>query len=105
MIKVLHLITGLSTGGAELMLSRLVSHFDTGSFDTEIISLTDIDAVGKHIQASGVQVRPLGMTRGVPNPISILKLARWLRIAAPNVIQTWMYHSDLIRWACSKIGW
>jgi glycosyltransferase involved in cell wall biosynthesis len=47
------------------------------------------------IQALGIPVYSLGMRRGVPNPLAILRLARWLWKHHPDVIQTWMYHADL----------
>ena len=63
---------------------------------TEVISLTDIGPVGSEIANLGVPVRALGMKRGIPNPILLLRLARWLRNASPDIVQTWMYHADLI---------
>ena len=48
------------------------------------------------IQALGIPVHSLGMRRGVPSPLAILRLARWLWQHHPDVIQTWMYHADLV---------
>ena len=95
-IKVVHIITGLSTGGAETMLGKLLSASDRTEFTSEVISLTDIGPVGARIQAEGFPVRSLGMTRGFPNPFGMLKLAAWLREIQPDLVQTWMYHSDLL---------
>jgi glycosyltransferase involved in cell wall biosynthesis len=53
--------------------------------------------VGQKIQSVGVPVRALGMNRnGLPNPLSVSRLARWLREARPHLVQTWMYHADLV---------
>ncbi len=96
-IKIVHVITGLDVGGAEMMLYQLLAHMDRSAFPSEVISLTDIGPVGEKIQALGIPVRALGMGRsGLPDPRLALRLARLLREARPQVVQTWMYHADLI---------
>lgn len=102
-IKMLHLITGLNTGGAEMMLYKLLSYIDRESFEVRVISLMDIGPVGRKIQELGVPVRALGMRRSVPNPLSLLRLVRWIRQDPPHYIQTWMYHADLIGGLAAKL--
>ena len=96
MIKVLHLITGLSVGGAETMLFKLLSQIDRNGFEPEVLSLTDIGPIGKRIQGLGVPVDALRMPPGRPSPITLLRFARRLRHRPPDIIQTWMYHADLV---------
>lgn len=103
-VKVLHVITCLDTGGAEMMLYRLVSHTDRDRFQTEVVSLIDAGPIGPKIEALGVPVRSLGMRQGVPNPLAVLRLATWLRQDPPDVIQTWMYHSDLVGGLAAKLA-
>jgi glycosyltransferase involved in cell wall biosynthesis len=80
-----------------MMLYKLLSRTDRTVFETEVISLIDVGPIGQKIQALGVPVRALGMRRsGVPNLLAVLRLAGWLRQDPPHVIQTWMYHADLI---------
>jgi len=45
--KIMHIITGLNTGGAEMMLYEFLSKMDETSFDTEVISLTNIGHIGQ----------------------------------------------------------
>ena len=78
-MKVLHLITGLSTGGAEMMLYKLVSQMDRDKFDIYVISLTDIGPIGERIQSLGIPVNALGMKRGIPDPCMLVKLIRLLK--------------------------
>ena len=104
MIKVLHIITGLSTGGAEMMLYNLLSRIDRTAFDPQVISLTNIGSIGGKIRALGVPVRAMGMRRSMPNPLEVLRLAYQLRKARPDVIQTWMYHADLVGGLAAKIA-
>lgn len=95
-MKVFHIITGLDTGGAETMLYKLLSNTDRNSFDSEVISLTDIGPIGEEIQALGIPVIALKMKRGVPDPRFVIKLARFLKRRKPDIVQTWLYHADLI---------
>ena len=95
-IKLIHLITGLNTGGAEMMLYRLLSKTDRQKFSVSVISLTDVGPVGKKIEELGIPVMGLGMKRGIPNPFFLFKLAKILKREKPDIIQTWMYHADLI---------
>ena len=55
-----------------------------------------IGPVGENIKKIGVPVKALNLRRAWPNPIAVTRLARWLKQAAPNVIQTWMYHANLL---------
>jgi glycosyltransferase involved in cell wall biosynthesis len=87
-----------------MMLYKLLSRLDRAAFVAEVISLTDIGPMGEKIRALGVPVRSLGMSRGVPNPLGLLRLVRWLRRNPPQVIQTWMYHADLIGGLAARLA-
>jgi glycosyltransferase involved in cell wall biosynthesis len=95
-IKVTHVIAGLDADGAETVLHKVTSRMDQRRFQNEVISLTDLGPVAERLESSGVRVRALGMRRGVPSPYHLLRLAQWLKKSQPNVVQTWMYHADLV---------
>src|SRR5918912_559063 len=95
-MMVTHVITGLTSGGAETMLYRLLLHSYSTAFEHQVVSMTDGGLMGEDFRALGVPVRALGMRRGVPDPRGLLRLARWLRLNPPHVVQTWMYQADLI---------
>jgi len=103
-IKILHIITELNVGGAEIMLFNLLSGTDRSQCDPHVISLIDIGPVGKKIENLGVEVRCLGMKPGMPDPIKLLKLARIIREMKPDVIQTWLWHADLIGAIAAKLS-
>jgi glycosyltransferase involved in cell wall biosynthesis len=97
MIKIAHVINALSIGGAEGMLLKLLSQLDRRSFDARVYTLlSPAGSVGEDIRALGIPVRELGMGRGTPNPLRVLRLARWLREDPPQLVQTWLYHADLV---------
>jgi glycosyltransferase involved in cell wall biosynthesis len=104
MIKVMHIITDLSPGGAETMLYRVLSRMDTVRFENEVISLTDLGSMAGRIQATSVPVRALGMRRGIPNPFPMVRLLQWIRESKPQIVQTWMYHANLIGGVAARLA-
>jgi glycosyltransferase involved in cell wall biosynthesis len=103
-ISIVYLTTCLEVGGAEMMLYKLLSGMDRTRFLPQVISLRDLGPLSEKIQTLGVPLRSLGMRPGRPNPLSVLRLARWLRQDRPDVIQTWMYHADLIGGLAAKLA-
>lgn len=85
-----------------MMLYKLLSSMDNQVFHHDVISLTDVGAVGKKINSLGVPVQSLKMCRGIPDPWALVKLMTILKRSKPDVIQTWMYHSDLIGGLAAK---
>ena len=103
-MKIVHVITGLSTGGAEMMLYKLLSRMNADEFDSEVVSLTDEGPIADKIRLLGIPVQALGMKRGIPNPVALFKLTFILRRKRPDLVQTWLYHSDFIGGIASKIA-
>jgi len=90
------IITGLNTGGAEMMLFQLLKHINHSLFECQVISITDVGAVGEKIRALGIPIKALGMAADGMNPLPLLKLIYWLIKEKPDLVQTWMYHADLL---------
>jgi glycosyltransferase involved in cell wall biosynthesis len=93
--KIVHLITQLETGGAEMMLFKVLSGMNREKYASEVISLVDVGSVGKKIQSLGIPVHGVGMQLGRPDPLSIWRLIQLVRKLKPGVIQGWMYHGNL----------
>ncbi|MFQ6016723.1 MAG: glycosyltransferase [Kiloniellaceae bacterium] len=104
MIKVVHLITSLGQGGAQTMLSRLLAGMDRTRIDNVVISLTGQGPVAMWIRAQGVPVTDLDNRRGVPGRADVWRLWRLLRRERPHVLQTWLYHADLIGLLVGKLA-
>lgn len=97
MKKIVHIIMSLNIGGAELMLKRLVLHsHQKEKFEHIVITLTDLGVMGPELQNRGIRVYSLGMKSLPTLPLIFLKLQRLLKEIQPDVVQTWMYHSDLL---------
>jgi glycosyltransferase involved in cell wall biosynthesis len=95
-MKILHLITDLEVGGAEMMLLNLLRQPVIASETDRVVSLTGTGTVGARIQQLGVPVQALGMQPGQPDLRALWKFTRLLRQDPPDLIQTWMYHADLL---------
>jgi len=96
MLTVVHLITGLETGGAERMLTRLVTGIDRARFRSVVVSMTGPGMMGPAIADAGIALRTLALRRGLPDPRAVLRLRRILREFRPDILQTWLYHADLL---------
>src|SRR5262252_5449115 len=96
MLKVMHVITTFSPAGAETMLCRLALGMDRSQFDNQIISLTTTMGLADKMQEIETPVRTLGMKTAWPNPLLVMRLARWIRQSKVDVIHTWMYHANLV---------
>lgn len=103
-IRILHVITGLSTGGAEMMLLKLLSAIDRDRYDCRVISLTNNGPIGAQISALGIPVISLGMRHGLPDPLGFIKLLKTLRKHQPDIVQTWLYHADLLGGLAAKMA-
>lgn len=95
-MRVLHIITGLGVGGAETMLCKLLAAMTDHPVSSHVISLTDGGELAGKIEGLGVPVESVGMAGLADAPRTLLRLARRIREINPDVVQTWMYHGDLI---------
>jgi glycosyltransferase involved in cell wall biosynthesis len=94
-MRVMHVITGLSTGGAETMLLKLLSAASQ-RMEHVVVSLGDEGTIGPRIAALGLPVHCLGLKRNAPNPFRALSILPLAQRIAPQLIQGWMYHGNLM---------
>lgn len=94
-MRVLHLITDLTTGGAEMMLYKLVSGLDRDRFDSAVVSLRGRGTMGARIEAAGVPVHAIGFMTPASAPAALARLHRVVRRVKPDAIQGWMPHGNL----------
>lgn len=95
-VPVVHLITTLDTGGTETMLSRLLAFMDRRRFSNHVICLTRMGDLGEKIRARGIPVHAMDMPRGKITLTGLARLVRVLSRVRPRILQTWLYHADLM---------
>jgi glycosyltransferase involved in cell wall biosynthesis len=93
--RILHIISDLSVGGAEIVLCNLLSELDRARFAPTVVSLMDKGPLRARLEALGIPVVSPQMTPGLPNPAAWRRLLKLVRAARPDLVQGWMYHSNL----------
>lgn len=94
-MRILHVITGLPVGGAELMLLKLL-RANAAHCEPCVISLGPEGKIGVEISKLGIPVHSLNLRRFFPNPAAVgsgLSAAQRFR---PHLIQGWMPHGNLM---------
>ncbi len=104
---IVHIITNLSSGGAERMLYKLLAEStanDDARFQHVVLSMVGKEYIGEKIEALGIPVHTLGLKRAsLPSPKVLFELLRLVRKYEPSVLQGWMYHGNLAAWFAAKM--
>lgn len=110
-MRIVFIITGLSIGGAEMMLLKVLERLDRQRFTPHVISLTTLGELAPRIAALGIPVKALGLKANLPSPLGFFRLVQMLKRLNPDVVHTWMYHADLLGGLAARltgvsaIGW
>ena len=91
-MQILHIISNLGRGGAESTLLKVISGDLKNNH--KIISLKKGGQLRKNFISQNIELFEL--QTNLYNPFSFLKIFRIIKKINPDLIQTWMYHSDLI---------
>jgi glycosyltransferase involved in cell wall biosynthesis len=95
-LRVIFIVTGLSTGGAEAMLLKLLEHIDRDKFKPQVVSLISMGDVGSRIEKIGIPVSVIGFDPSKKSLAPFLTLFKLVHQIRPDIVQTWMYHADLL---------
>ena len=93
--RLVFMVTGLNTGGAEMMLLKLCSGLDRNRFVPSVISLSDKGVVGPRIEELGIPVYALNMKSSRPSLGGLIRLCKLISTIRPDLVQGWMYHGNL----------
>jgi glycosyltransferase involved in cell wall biosynthesis len=83
------------TGGAEVMLQKLVLALAPRGCDATVVSLTSLSRIGDELGQRGIPVVALGGRGGILLPQHAAKLLRVYRRTQPDIVHTWMYHANV----------
>lgn len=94
-MKILHVISGLDSGGAENVLLRLIVNDPQN--EHMIINLKSHGALQTLTENRGIIVHCMAITGLTSFARSLIPGVKLIRSISPDLIQGWMYHGDL--WA------
>jgi glycosyltransferase involved in cell wall biosynthesis len=90
-VKVLHVITGLGVGGAELQLRSILQHT---RHQADVVTLYNPGPVAEMISGDGVAVRDIGMKKNTELS-AVLRLRRLIRDGRYDVVHAHLYRSQI----------
>jgi len=90
-MKVLHVITGLDVGGAELQLDAVLQHT---RHDADVVTLYNPGPVADRLRRHGVTVRDLGMRRNTELG-ALLRLYKIIRDGRYDVVHAHLYRAQI----------
>lgn len=104
-MKVLHIITSLDQGGAEAVLCRLVAQ-KTEGVEYSVISLKGEGFYSATLEAHGISPYYFQFARffQLASLFEFVRLVRLIARLAPDVVQTWLYHADLIGGLAARLA-
>jgi len=86
------------------MLLRLLELEAKSANQVVVISLMDRGPVGKKIQALGIEVIPMNMFSVKAIFFVLIKLRSFLKDYKPDVVQTWLYHADMLGGIAARLA-
>ena len=102
MKKILHVINSLDLGGAETALYRLLCAMQNQSYDFCVIVLSRPGYYSELIEDLGIPIYYFDIRQN--NRLKTLyQFLRLVRQIKPDIVQTWLYHSDFIGGLCAKL--
>ncbi|MFI5456417.1 MAG: glycosyltransferase [Isosphaerales bacterium] len=104
MLNVLQLIPTLDRSGAEKQMVLLAKGLSPDRFRVEVATLTRLGPFEAELNAAGVPVTAIGKHFKL-DPIALLRLTRFLKTRAFDVVQTWLFAANTYgRAACRLAG-
>jgi glycosyltransferase involved in cell wall biosynthesis len=93
-IDVMHVISGLGTGGAETMLVQLAAALRARGVSQHVVGLGPQTELADDLRAAGVDLTVIGARSAWSLP-SARRLLRAVNEWRPRIVQGWMYHGNL----------
>lgn len=99
--RILHVINGLDSGGAEALLYRLATR-DSAYFDHEIVVLLSRGWYSDLLEKHGIKVHHLNMKSPLSGVRTLQKLDRLMKTSNADLVHGWMYGSNLVAGLLAK---
>lgn len=90
--RVLHIITGLSCGGAELLLLDVAARMPKHGWEVKVLCLRKPELV-ERFRSKGIDTHALGSTKW--NPTSLWRLLRHVEAFQPSIIHAHLFEAEV----------
>ena len=101
--RLLHVITTLDRGGAEMHLLSLVGNLPSDRYQVTVAYLKGPGQLTTEFEAAGARVVRFGMW-GPADPILVLRLARWIRSERFEIVHTHLFKADVHAALAARLG-
>lgn len=102
MLRILHVVSGLKVGGAEMMLHRLIVASAGEAYDHWVVSLGVSGGMKKRFEDSGIHLISLDF-KSAPF-FAFIELIKVIRSSNADIVQTWLYHADFLGGLAARIA-
>ncbi|BFM49626.1 glycosyltransferase [Marinomonas sp. THO17] len=92
---ILYLINSLDVGGAEIALKKLILNLPDG-VQVKVVTLKSEGKIADDLRLEGIDVFCLNVKSIMHFPSAILQLNKIIKDERPEIIQSWLYYSDLV---------
>jgi glycosyltransferase involved in cell wall biosynthesis len=86
------------------MLGRVLTRLPPDEFDVKVYSLDSCERVAEQLADAGIPVQAMNFLGRRASPFDIVTLARELKKFQPDVVQCWMYLSNLYGGLAAKLA-
>lgn len=100
---IIYVINSLDVGGAEMALKKLILNLPDG-VKAKVITLKSEGKIADDLRLAGIDVFCLNVKNIMYFPKAILQLNKIIRDEKPDIIQSWLYHSDLVASFAGKLS-
>jgi glycosyltransferase involved in cell wall biosynthesis len=103
-MRVAFVISGLATGGAEMMLYKLLKSESAKRLEPLVISLGECDQPARLIESLGIRIIALGLQQRASRSVvrGALDGYRTVRRFQPELLSGWMYHGNVAAWLLAR---
>jgi glycosyltransferase involved in cell wall biosynthesis len=101
---ILHIISGLSIGGAEATLVQVAAALQARGLPQHVVSVSNLDGNVPELKSRGIDVTMLGMSSLTDVPMGVARLVGLIGRLDARVVQGWMYHGNIVAALAHRIA-
>lgn len=94
--RIMMLSTSIGMGGADQQILDLARSLTAKGYAVQIIAMTPLGPMGLEAQSQGMAIASLNMSRGIPSPIAMVKMLKWVDQWQPDILHSHMFHANLL---------